>query len=109
MITNVMITNVTTSYPYIRILPSHPRFTLISVFYPLVRPSGHPSEHPSGHPFVHPSIRNRVLTLPAAIADNENDIAKRVHTSKGDTPGKHKNKAPRLSRKKYPRSSRALF
>lgn len=45
----------------------------------------------------------------AAIADKENDIAKRVHTSKGDTPGKPKNKAPRLSRKKYPRSSRALF
>ena len=36
-------------------------------------------------------------------------IAKRVHTSKGDTPGKPKNKAPRLSRKKYPRSSWALF
>ena len=43
------------------------------------------------------------------IADKENDIAKRVHTSEGDTPGKPKNKAPRLSRKKNPRSSRALF
>ena len=41
----------------------------------------------------------------AAIADKENDIAKRVHTSKGDKPGKPKNKAPRLSRKTYPRSS----
>ena len=32
----------------------------------------------------------------AAIADKENYIAKRVHTSKGDTPGKPKNKAPRI-------------
>ena len=30
-------------------------------------------------------------------------------TSKGDTPGRPKNKAPRISRKKYPRSSWALF
>ena len=45
----------------------------------------------------------------AAIADKENHIAKRVHTSKGDTPRKPKNKAPRLSRKEYPRSSWALF
>ena len=30
-------------------------------------------------------------------------------TSKGDTPGKPKNKAPRLSRNKYPGSSSALF
>ena len=45
----------------------------------------------------------------AAIANKENDIAKRVHTSKGDTPGKPKNKAPRLSHQKYPRSSWALF
>ena len=45
----------------------------------------------------------------AAIADKENDIAKRVHASKGDTPGKLKNKVPRLPRKKYPRSSWALF
>ena len=36
----------------IHVLPSYPRFTLISVFYPLVRPSGHPSEHPSGHSSV---------------------------------------------------------
>ena len=45
----------------------------------------------------------------AAIADKQNDITKRVHTSKGDTPGNPKNKALRLSRKKYPRSSWALF
>ena len=32
----------------------------------------------------------------AAIADKENYIAKRVHTSKGYTPGKPKNKAPRI-------------
>ena len=46
------------------------------------------------------SISNAV-----AFADKENDIAKRVHTSKGDTPGKPKNMATRLSRKKYLRSS----
>ena len=48
------------------------------------------------------------MLLPLLIK-KMNDIAKRVHTSKGDTPGKPKNKAPRLSRKKYPRSSWALF
>ena len=57
-------------------------------------------------------VWNRIVSpvLPLLI---KNDIAKRVHTpgkpSNGDTPGKPKNKAPRLSRKKYPRSSRALF
>ena len=30
-------------------------------------------------------------------------------TSKGDTPGEPKNKAPRLSRENYPRCSWALF
>ena len=39
-------------YPHIRVLPSHPLFTLISVFYPLVRPS------------IRPSVRIRVLPLP---------------------------------------------
>ena len=53
------------------------------------------------------SISNNISNA-AAFADKGN-IAKRVHTSKGDKPGKPKNKAPRLSRKKYPRSSRALF
>ena len=54
-------------------------------------------------------MESNSISNAAAIADKENDIAKRVHTSEGDTPGKPKNKAPRLSRKKNPRSSRALF
>ena len=61
-------------------LSSHPRFTHISVFYPLVRPSGYPSVRisvrpsgylsvrisvrPSGYPSVRPSVRIRVLPLP---------------------------------------------
>ena len=35
-------------------LPSHPRFSLISVFYPFVRRPRHPSEHP---PDIRPDIR----------------------------------------------------
>ena len=50
-----------TFYSHIRVLPSYPRFTVISVFYPLVRPSVRisvrPSRHPSGYLSVHPSGR----------------------------------------------------
>ena len=38
-------------------LSSHPRFTLISVFYPLVRPSVRPSVRPPIRPSAHPSVR----------------------------------------------------
>ena len=44
-------------YCHIRVLPSHPRFTLISVFYPLVRPSVRASVRTSGHPSVQTSVR----------------------------------------------------
>ena len=50
-------------------------------------------------------MKSDSISNAAAIANRENDIAKRVQTSRGDTPGKPKNKAPRQSRKKYPRSS----
>ena len=55
-------------YPLIRILPSHPRFTLSSAFYPLIRVlHSHPPvrvlpSHPTVRPSVrHPPIRIRVL------------------------------------------------
>lgn len=43
------------------------------------------------------------------IVNEGNDIAKRVYTPKGDTPGKPDNKTRRLNRMKNPTSSRALF
>ena len=71
---------------HIRVLPSHPRFTLISVFYPLVRPSvcpdirpsirpdirpsvhpSRPSFRPSVRPPIRPSVRIRVLPLPTRV------------------------------------------
>ena len=47
-------------------LSSHPRFTLTSVLYPLVRPSGYPSVRisirPDIRPYGYPSVRISVRT-----------------------------------------------
>ena len=49
-------------YPHIRVLPSYPCFTLISVFYPHIRVlpsrlSVRPSVHPSVRLSIRPSVR----------------------------------------------------
>ena len=60
----------------IRVLPSHPRFTLISVFYPHIRvlPS-RPSVRLSVRPFIRPSVHSSVSAFyPYPLVTLQNDV-----------------------------------